>query len=137
MLYVINNLAVMDAKEMLKRTKQFGYDCIDLSNALYGSYLKNHIRGQLIRCSTSVSANYRAARPGQSKAAFIAKISICIEEADESIMWLGLISDKSLLSGRFIQELNRLNKEASELTSILISTRKTLSQNNHSNQSIT
>lgn len=127
----------MDAKEMLKRTKQFGYDCIDLSNSLLGSYLKNHVRGQLIRCSTSVSSNYRAARLGQSKAAFIAKISICIEEADESLMWLELIYDKSLLSGRFNEELNRLTKEASELTSILISTRKTLSQNNHSNQNIT
>ena len=129
-LYVINNLAVMDAKEMLKRTKKFGYDCIDLSNSLYGSYLKNHVRGQLIRCSTSVGSNYRAARLGQSKAAFIAKISICIEEADESIMWLELISEKNLLPVRFNEELNRLIGEASELTSILISTRKTLSQKN-------
>jgi len=137
MLDVINNLAVMDAKEMLKRTKKFRYDCIDLSDSLYGSYLKNHVRSQLIRCSTSVGANYRAARLGQSKAAFIAKISICIEEADESLMWLELISDKNLLRGRSDEELNRLIREASELTSILISTRKTLSQNNPSNQNIT
>jgi len=129
-MYYIINLSVMDAKEMLKRTKKFGYDCIDLTNPLFGSYLKNHVRGQLIRCSTSVSSNYRAARLGQSKAAFISKISICIEEADESLMWLELINDKSLLSERFNEELNRLTKEASELTSILISTRKTLSQNN-------
>jgi four helix bundle protein len=120
----------MDAKEMLKRTKMFGYDCIDLSNSLFGSYLKNHVRGQLIRCPTSVSSNYRAARLGQSKSAFIAKISICIEEADESLMWLELIYYKCLLSGKYNEELNRLTKEASELTSILISTRKTLSQNN-------
>ncbi len=134
MYYVINhsviNHSVMDAKEMLKRTKEFGYDCIDLSSSLLGSYLKNHVRGQLIRCSTSVSSNYRAARLGQSKAAFIAKISICIEEADESLMWLELIYDKSVLSERYNEELNRITKEASELTSILISTRKTLSQNN-------
>jgi len=52
----------MDAKEMLKRTKQFGYDCIDLCYSLEGNYLKNRVRGQLIRSSTSVAADYRAAR---------------------------------------------------------------------------
>jgi len=120
----------MDAKEMLSRTKRFGYDCIDLTNYLFGSYLKNHIRGQLIRSSTSIHANYRAARLAQSKAAFIAKISICIKEADESKMWPELISDKILLTERFNRELLRLMNEASELTSILISTRKTLSLSN-------
>jgi four helix bundle protein len=119
----------MDAKEMLLRTKRFGYDCIDLTNSLDGNYLKNHIRGRLIRSSTSVGANYRAARLAQSKASFISKLSICIEEADESEMWLELISDKSLMPDRFNEEIFRLMKKASELTSILISTRKTLSLN--------
>ncbi len=122
----------MDAKEMLLRTKRFGYDSIDLTNSLDGNYLKNHVRGQLIRCSTSVGANYRAARLAQSKASFISKLSICIEEADEAEMWLELISDKSLMPDRFNDEIFRLMKEASELTSILISTRKTLSLNTKS-----
>ena len=116
----------MDAKEMLKRTKQFGYDCIELSNSLDGNYLKNHVRGQLIRCSTSVGANYRAARLAQSKAAFIAKVSISIEEADESAMWLEMIIDKNLLHQKQIEETKRLVKEANELTSIFIATRKTM-----------
>lgn len=116
----------MDAKEMLRRTKQFGYDCIDLSNSLEGNYLKNHIRGQLIRCSTSVSANYRAARLAQSKAAFIAKVSISIEEADESAMWLELMIDKKLLHPKYNEESKRLIKEANELTSIFVATRKTI-----------
>jgi four helix bundle protein len=116
----------MDAKEMLKRTKQFGYDCIELSNSLYGNYLKNHIRGQLIRCSTSVGANYRAARLAQSKASFVAKVSISVEEADESAMWLEMIIDKKLLDPKFDEESKRLIKEANELTSIFIATRKTI-----------
>ena len=122
---------------MLLRTRKFGYDCIDLSNSLDGNYLKNHIRGQLIRCSTSVSANYRAARLAQSKAAFISKLSICIEEADESELWLEIISDKSLMSDRFNDEILRLMKEASELTSILISTLRTLSLNTQAYRSAT
>jgi four helix bundle protein len=116
----------MDAKEMLKRTKLFGYDCIDLCNFLEGNYLKNHIRGQLIRSSTSVTANYRAARLAQSEASFVAKISIVIEEADESSMWLETIIDKNLLAVNLSEELRRLLKEGSELTSIFVATRKTI-----------
>jgi four helix bundle protein len=116
----------MDAKEMLKRTKKFGYNCIELSNSLFGNYLKNHIRGQLIRCSTSVGANYRAARLAQSKASFVAKLSISIEEADESAMWLEMIIDKTLLNPKFDEKSRRLIKEAYELTSIFIATRKTI-----------
>jgi four helix bundle protein len=116
----------MDAKEMINRTKRFGYDCIDLSNSLYGNYLKNHVRGQLIRCSTSVGSNYRAARLAQSKASFMAKISISVEEADESAMWLEMIIDKKLLHPRNFEESKRLMKEANELTSIFIATRKTI-----------
>jgi four helix bundle protein len=116
----------MDAKEMINRTKKFGYDCIELSDSLYGDYLRNHIHGQLIRCSTSVNSNYRAARLAQSKASFIAKISIVVEEADESAMWLEMILDKKLLSQKFDEETKRLVKEANELTSIFIATRKTM-----------
>jgi four helix bundle protein len=116
----------MDAKEMLRRTKQFGYDCIELTDSLYGNYLQNHVRGQLIRCSTSGGANYRAARLAQSKASFIAKVSISVEEADESAMWLELIIDKKLLHPKYNEESKRLIKEANELTSIFIATRKTI-----------
>ena len=116
----------MDAKEMLQRTKQFGYDCIELSDSLYGNYLKNHVRSQLIRCSTSVGANYRAARLAQSKASFIAKVSISVEEADESAMWLEMIIDKKLHHPKYYEESKRLMEEAYELTSIFIATRKTM-----------
>ena len=120
----------MDAKEMLNRTKLFSYNCIDLCNYLDGNYLKNHIRGQLIRSSTSVSANYRAARLAQSEASFVSKVSISVEEADESAFWLEMIIDKNLLPFKYLDELKRLMKEASELTSIFIATRKTINLKN-------
>ena len=111
---------------MLRRTKQFGYDCIDLCKYLESDYLRKHVRGQLIRCSTSVGANYRASRLAQSTASFVAKISISLEEADESAMWLELIIDKNLLPLKNLSETKRLIKEADELTSIFVSTRKTI-----------
>ena len=66
------------------RTKDFAHRCVKLAVSLPESYLAHHIRKQLIRCSTSVAANYRAACLAHSKAAFASKISIVIEEADES-----------------------------------------------------
>jgi four helix bundle protein len=120
----------MDAKEMIRRTKQFGYDCIDLCNYLEGTYLKNHVRGQLIRSSISVGSNYRAARLAQSEASFVAKVSISVEEADESAMWIEMIIDKCLLPPKYLDESKRLLKEASELTSIFVATRKTINSKN-------
>ena len=108
--------------DLVGRTKKFAHDCVKLAVNLPNTYLGNHIKGQLIRCSTSVAANYRAARLGQSKAVFISKISIVIEEADESEFWLEFIIDEKLLPN--MKEVP-LFSEAHELSSIFISSRKT------------
>ena len=50
----------MDETELKKRTKDFAHRCVKLSMALPDTYPGNHIKGQLIRCSTSVASNYRA-----------------------------------------------------------------------------
>ena len=90
--------------------------------ALPNTPLGRHIQGQLIRCSTSVAANYRATCFAQSKASFISKLSIVLEEADESHFWLEFIVDEQLMERSVVQALL---KEAAELTAIFISSRKT------------
>ena len=112
----------MDPDELKNRTKEFAHRCVKLAIALPKTALGNHIRGQLIRCSTSVAANYRATLHAQSKAAFISKISIVIEEADESEFWLEFIIDEKLMKK---ENVLPLLSEAHELTSIFITTRKT------------
>ena len=112
----------MDAEELKKRTKRFAHRCVKLAVALPKSALGNHIRTQLIRCSTSVAANYRATLLAQPKALFISKISIVIEEADESEFWLEFIMDEKLMAR---EKVLPLFKEAHELSSIFITTRKT------------
>jgi len=87
----------LNPEELKKRTKAFAHRCVKLAVALPDSLLGNHIRRQLIRCSTSVAANYRATLLAQTKAAFISKTSIVIEEADESEFWLEFIMDEKLL----------------------------------------
>ena len=110
----------MDKRELILRTKKFAHDCVKLAVILPNTYLGNHIKGQLIRCSTSVAANYRATCLAQSKAAFISKISIVIEESDESEFWLEFIIEENLLTKDMVE---LLRNEAHELASIFISSR--------------
>ena len=112
----------MKGDELKRRTKKFAHRCVKLAMALPNTPLGNHIRGQLIRCSTSVASNYRAACHAQSKAGFISKISIVIEEADESYFWLEFIIDENLTKEDLIDPLLQ---EADELTAIFIASRKT------------
>lgn len=112
----------MKGEELKQRTKQFAHRCVKLGLALPKTYLGNHIKGQLIRSATSVASNYRAACLAQSKASFVAKLSIVIEEVDESYFWLEFIIDESLIKKELILPLL---KEADELTAIFISSRKT------------
>ena len=112
----------MTPTEMKLRTKQFAHRCIKLTAALPTTYLANHIAGQLIRASTSVAANYRAACVAQTTKSFVLKISISLEECDESHFWLEFIADENLIP---LIRLQPLIKEAAELTSILIASRKT------------
>lgn len=108
--------------DLILRTKEFAHRCVKLAVSLPTSYLGNHIKGQLIRCGTSVAANYRAACIAHSKAAFTAKLSIVIEEADESEFWMQFIIDEKLKPKQLVEPLL---KEANELASIYIISRKT------------
>ena len=117
----------MKSEELKKRTKEFAHRCVKLAMALPNTQLGNHLRGQLIRCSTSVASNYRAACVAQSKASFISKLSIVIEETDESYFWLEFIIDEKILKHNLVESLL---KEADELTAIFIASRKTARNKN-------
>ncbi|UBM61261.1 four helix bundle protein [Candidatus Sulfidibacterium hydrothermale] len=113
----------MDKNELIERNKRFAIKCVQLAESLPNTKLGNHIRDQLIRCSTSIAANYRASKLAQSRAAFIAKLSIVIEEADEAEFWIDLGCEFDLFEHTKAKELI---KEAHELASIYIATRNTL-----------
>ena len=119
----------MDRTEWIRqfklRTKKFAIDVMRFCASLPRLQHFWVISGQLIRCATSVPANYRASCRVQSKAAFLAKMNIVEEEADESEFWLEVLGD--LISGPNA-ELNRLFKEAGEILAITIASRKTASR---------
>jgi len=112
----------METEKLKERTKLFAHRCVKLSLALPETDLGRHIRRQLIRCGTSVASNYRAACIAQSKASFIAKLSIVLEETDEAAFWFEFIIDENLLKKNLVEPLL---KEANELTAIFFSSRKT------------
>jgi four helix bundle protein len=99
----------LDREELRKRTKDFAHRCVKLALALPQSPLGDHVRKQLIKCSTSVAANYRAACIAQSKASFVSKLSIVIEEVDESCFWLEFTIEERLLNEQQVSPL--LNEE--------------------------
>ena len=117
----------MNREDLTERTKKFAHRCVKLAMALPDTALGRHIQGQVIRCSTSVAANYRAACLSQSKPSFTAKLSIVLEEADETAFWLEFIVDENLLKENMV---NPLLQEAKELTAIFASSRKTASTKN-------
>lgn len=86
------------------------------------------IKRQLIRCVTSVAANYRAACRGRSKADFISKLGIVHEEADEVLFWIEILIDLNYES----PELEILRKESDEILRIVAKSVAT-SRNNYRN----
>jgi four helix bundle protein len=112
----------MNADDLKDRIKDFAHRCVKLALALPKTVLGNHLKGQLIRCSTSAAANCRAACIAHSKPNFISKLSIVIEETDETCFWMQFIIDEKLLKE---QRVCQLLQEGRELTSIFASSRKT------------
>ena len=81
---------------------------------------------QLLRCGTSVAANYRAVCRARSKAEFVARMGIVAEEADESVLWLELLEETGILSHK---QLEDILKEAKELVAIFSTSLKTAKDN--------
>jgi len=112
----------MNEPQMKDRTKKFALRILKMADALPTSRSGNAIANQIVRSSTSVAANYRALCRSKSRADFINKTSIVEEEADESSFWLELIVDAGLMTATRVKPLLQ---EASELTAMLVASRKT------------
>lgn len=110
-----------------KRTKDFAHNCVRLAVGFPKNDLGRHVGRQLMRCATSVAANYRATCLAQTKKSFISKLSIVIEEVDESNFWLEFINDEKVIIDS--EKVNELLKESLELTKIFVSSRKTAEKN--------
>ncbi len=109
-------------EQLRERTKAFALRVIRLFRSLPFKPDAQVLGKQLLRSGTSVAANYRAVCRSRSKAEFVAKIGIVVEEADEAVLWLELLAE----SGTVRQEkTNELLAEARELTAIFTASQQT------------
>ena len=110
------------AEELKKRAKQFAIRIVRLYQALPKREEARVIGKQVLRSGTSVAANYRAVCRSRSKAEFIARIGIVVEEVDETVFWLELIVETGIIPQSRAQDLLR---EANELLAIFAASQRT------------
>ena len=106
-----------------KRTKEFALRSIKLFQALPKTDEARIIGKQYLRSATSVAANYRAACRARSKAEFQSKISIVVEEADESAFWLEMLGEAGIL---YQKNTEPLLNEIKEILSVVAKARNTV-----------
>jgi four helix bundle protein len=100
----------------------FALRVIKMSEVLPRTRAANVITNQILRSATSMAANYRAVGRARSKAEFIAKLGVVVEEADETVFWLELLSDTGIVATTKIQ---KLLDEANQLMLIFSASRRT------------
>lgn len=122
----------MKPEDLKIRTKQFALRIIRMVRSLPKTREADVIGKQLLRCGTSVAANYRAACRARCQADFISKITVVEEECDESAFWMELIIDAEILKKRVVDSLLH---EATELTAIFTASGKTARENKNNPQS--
>lgn len=108
---------------MRMRTKSFAVRVFKVAGGLRLNELTRVPVRQLVRCSSSVAANYFSATRGRSEAEFYSKICIVVEENDEAIFWIGFLLDIGVLTPAQTKELLA---EAEELIRIFSSIKKKL-----------
>ena len=116
----------MDENEFKKRTKQLALRIIRLVESLPDTPICNVIGKQILRSATSVGANYRAACRAKSEVDKIAKLGIVEEESDETLYWLELLVEASIIPET---RLTDLMKEVNEIVAMTGSSIKTLRKN--------
>ena len=115
----------MNSTEMRGRTKQFAKRIIELCRELPNNREGRLIGNQVFKSGTSVAANYRAACRGRSKAEFVSKPGIVLEEGDETLFWLELINEMKICDENVVPSLMQ---ECDELVAIVVSSIKTAKQ---------
>ncbi len=105
----------MTPEELQARTKSFAQQVIKLVDALPPGTVGQVVGRQLLRAATSVGANYTAACRARSHAEFAAKLSIVVEETDESLYWLEMLQHWRVIDP---ERLTVLLREANELVAI-------------------
>ena len=113
-----------DIRKLQDRTKRFAVAVIRFYAELPQNEPARVIGRQLLRSSTAVAANYRAACRARSAADFVSKISVVVEEADETLFWLELLVAASIVKAEAMQALRDESDELLRIFSTSLTTAK-------------
>lgn len=113
----------MDEAEFKRRTKELALAAIRLVDQLPRGTASSVIGRQLVRCMTSVGANYRASCRGRSIPEILAKLSIVEEEADEALYWLEMLEGAGLVRPG---SLVSITDEANQILAMTVASKRTL-----------
>jgi four helix bundle protein len=113
-------------EDLRDRTKKFAVRVVRVYRTLSYKNDAQVLGKQLIRSGTSVAANYRAACRARSKAEWVAKIGIVVEEADETVFWLEMLADCDIVPAK---KLVSLLAEPHELSAIFTASQFTARRN--------
>ena len=104
-----------------KKTKKYSLDAIKIFQNLPKTEESQIIGKQFLRSALSVGANYRAVCRARSKAEFFAKLSITVEEADEVLFWVEVMTESDIYNKGHMKDFER---EGREILSVLATARK-------------
>lgn len=110
------------AEALKQRTKQFALDVLAFRRSCLAGDEALDIARQLTRAATGVAANYRSTCRSRSKSEFAARIGIALDEADESALWLEIITESGMSDS---PTAFRLLDEANQLAAIFAASRLT------------
>lgn len=122
----------MNSEILKNRTKAYSISIGNLILDLPNNILNRNYSNQLVRCSSSVGANYRAACRAKSTPDFLNKLKIVEEELDESMFFLELIEEFNISLKNTIQ---KNWKEGNELLAIIVSSIITIRKNEQNRKS--
>ncbi|HMF90058.1 MAG TPA: four helix bundle protein [Candidatus Angelobacter sp.] len=113
------------SEQLRERTKAFALRIVKLFRSLPRATEAQVIGKQLLRSGTSVAANYRGACRARSRAEFVSKLGVVLEEVDESVLWIEMLIDAGIVKKA---RLDQLLSEARQLTAIFTASRQTAKQ---------
>ncbi len=123
----------MDKDKLIERLTLFALRVIKLTSALPNNSAGKAVGNQIVRSGTSMAANYRAAQRARSRAEFISKIGMVVEESDETVFWLDLIVKSDLINKKRVAGLQQ---EADELLSILCAIQLSAKKNHRTSATV-
>jgi four helix bundle protein len=117
---------MMNKEELKTRTKKYVLNMLNFIEILPNNTVGWALKGQIVRSSTSVGANYRAVCRSKSDKDFISKMETVIEEADETLFWLEIIEESKILKNVPYNKIQELKNETNQLISIFVASVKTV-----------